>query len=363
MASAPASSGANPYIDLFYAAVKPLGIRLVGACHINDLWLRENASRLDAIHLHWPEDNWRYARNRFGGALRGIIGFWKFLRLTRRFGISIIWTVHNLEHHEGIDWIDHLGYRLLARYADLLICHSYSARNVVEKRWRPSGRIIVMQHGNYDGVYPEPRPRREVLERMGLQPDVPTVCCVGGIRKYKGVDVAVEAIGILNGGYQLIVAGWPSAKYDLGGLRRTTDNMPFVRVLPQLLSAQDFADIVGASDAVLLPYHHITGSGAFMAAMTLSRGVVASDLPYFREMLSVNGDAGRLFSPRDAEALALAIKEYLLIPHERRQNAARSLAADCAWDRIVKPICVAIKQCVAERMSKNFTGKRTQEDS
>lgn len=105
----------------------------------------------------------------------------------------------------------------------------------------------------------------------------------------------------------------------------------------------------GASDVVLLPYHKITGSSAFMTAMTLGRGVVASDLPYFREVLVGHEDAGRLFPAGDAASLAGAIREYLSIPAERRQSAARALARECAWDKVIGPVASALKQCVTKR--------------
>ena len=52
----------------------------------------------------------------------------------------------------------------------------------------------------------------------------------------------------------------------------------------EFVSDQAYSDIVAAADAVLLPYRKITGSAVLLAAWTLGRGVVASDLPYFREM-------------------------------------------------------------------------------
>ena len=58
-------------------------------------------------------------------------------------------------------------------------------------------------------------------------------------------------------------------------------------VEPQVVS-----DLLHAADAVLLPYRRITGSGVLLQALTAGVGVVASDLPYFREVLAPEPDAG-----------------------------------------------------------------------
>src|SRR4051794_33359304 len=60
-----------------------------------------------------------------------------------------------------------------------------------------------------------------------------------------------------------------------------------------------------------IPYREITGSSALMSAVTFHRGVVASDLPFFRETLMGEPDAGRLALPDDPDALARTIPDYL----------------------------------------------------
>ena len=114
-------------------------------------------------------------------------------------------------------------------------------------------------------------------------------------------------------------------------------------VIDRELTDQEFADLTAASDAVLLPYRAITGSGALLAALGLGRGVVTSDLPYFREILADEPDAGMVVSGWDTAAWANALLQYL----ERRPAAVRSraalrLAARYRWDRCVEPLVDAL---------------------
>ena len=73
--------------------------------------------------------------------------------------------------------------------------------------------------------------------------------------------------------------------------------------VPRVLTNAEFSDAVAASDAVLLPYHAVTGSGVLFAAWTLGAGVIASDLPFFREMLESRPLGGRTFRLGDSTAL------------------------------------------------------------
>lgn len=348
VASTPESSWPNPYIELFYKAISKHNIKLVGKCPSNDKSLQRNASRIDAIHLHWPEGLWRYAKNFRLGKMRGLLGLWRYLRIAHSCRIAVVWTVHNLEHHEGVNFADKIAYRLLAKQADLLICHSQSTKETIVRRWHPGDKIIVMYHGNYDGIYPEPSPKMEVMKELGLNPDIPTVCCVGAIRNYKGIDIAAKAVKQMHMDIQLIIAGKPHPEYEINSLIKLCGVSPRIRIIPQSLSTQEFADVLNVSEAVLLPYRTITGSGAFMSAMTLGLGVIASDLPYFREMLDGHAEVGCLFEVDNEIALANAIKEYLKIPAVRRQAAVKRIAQNYSWDKVVKPVASALRESVAK---------------
>ena len=102
-------------------------------------------------------------------------------------------------------------------------------------------------------------------------------------------------------------------------------------------------DLTAASDAILLPYRAITGSSALLSALGLGRGVLTSDLPYFREILAGEPEAGMVVSGWDTATWGNALLEYL----ERRPAAVRSraalrLAARYHWDRCVEPLVDAL---------------------
>src|SRR5437660_1407681 len=104
IATFPSFRESNPYVNLFYSALAGLNVRARFDLQVDDSWLRQHRNEVSAVHFHWPEYIWRTRGNGLVGRLRGVLGLLRFLRLAGRLGIKRMWTVHNLEYHEGIDW-------------------------------------------------------------------------------------------------------------------------------------------------------------------------------------------------------------------------------------------------------------------
>jgi len=152
----------NPYQRLFYEALSPFGFRRHSGLVINDQYLRDHAAQIDAVHLHWPEYAWRVHGTRLDRQARLVIGLARFLRLAGRLGIARVWTAHNVSPHEANSWLDHIGYFVVARSADVIITHGAIARRDVLTRYRPRCPVVVMPHANYQQAYPAPRGAAEV---------------------------------------------------------------------------------------------------------------------------------------------------------------------------------------------------------
>ncbi|OUS15920.1 hypothetical protein A9Q88_09205 [Gammaproteobacteria bacterium 50_400_T64] len=379
IASLPARGNPNnPYVDLFYDALTQHNIELIGKIEIENTWL--NNSQPDAIHFHWPENVWReystsknprffrpFIREKIPGGWRtikyldmltsqkwykkqlrtldkvkGYYHFSRFIAHAKKNNTSIIWTYHNAEIHEGSDFIDRLGYKALASMSDLVIFHSSIAQKDFLKKYNPKCQTLIMPHGNYDGVYPPARQYKTILTELGLTDKLPIISCLGMLRTYKGLDTAVKAAALLTGKVQFLCAGWPHPSFDLQSLGEAINALPNAVLVPNFLSNQQFSDFTSVSDCLVMPYKKITGSGALLAALTLSRGVIASDLPYFREILEQHPNAGALTPTNDPQKLADSIELYLAIPHHIRNASAKALADTYAWSQLVAPIAKAI---------------------
>jgi glycosyltransferase involved in cell wall biosynthesis len=191
-------------------------------------------------------------------------------------------------------------------------------------------------------AYPPARPRDVVLSELGLDPALPTISCLGRIREYKGLDLACATVGRLHGRVQFVVAGPVQRGFDVAAVRAALERVPGAILIPRQLTDQEFADLMAASDAALLPYREVTGSAVLLTAIGFGRPVIAADLPYFREVLATEPDAGALIGGTDPARWAQAIEAFFAQPLERRREAAFALAERYSWDRVVVPLVEAL---------------------
>jgi len=346
----PATS-THHYLRSFYDALGRCGSHVrIDGLPINDRFLREHSAEVSAIHFHWPEFIWQSQDERkWADRARTIVGLWRFLRLERRLGIPVIWTVHNLGRHEGSDWLDRVGVGIIRRSAALAIVHSEQTRESLTQEFDVDPRKIVsMPIGATPSLLPTPESRVETLETVGLTPARKTLLCFGLLRRYKGVDIALDALPMLGDTCQLIVAGKPHDAAFGRQIEAMARRAPNVRTILEAISDQHLSNLLNASDAVLLPYRRITGSAALLTALAAERGVVVADLPYFREVLRPEPDAAAFFRPGSASDLASAITTFLSVPLEIRNAAAGRLATRYDWPTVVEPVAVHIRRLTSD---------------
>lgn len=348
----PPYSCENQYIALYQRALAGYGIGVGPPAVIQDDFLRRNAGQVDAVHIQWtPEYIWRCRGSSAWARARGLVGFWRYLRIARAVGVRLVWTLHDVEHHEGSGRLDEIGYRVLARWADLCIVHDkYAAEHFVKRFGGRSDRVCVMEHGNYDGTFPPARPRAETLARLGVDPACRVLLCQGNVRPYKRYDLAIQAAGRLGAGYHLVVAGRPPDSAFGDDLRRHAAGLKNVTLILESQSEQAISDLFAAADAFLLPYAKITGSGSLLTTATLGRGFIASDLPYFRQALDQEPEAGLCFPVGSVDGLVEAVRRFFTSPAEPRHRAARRIADRVPWSEVVRPVAAWYQKTFPDRL-------------
>lgn len=334
--------GINPYCELYYNALGRFGVEVE---YLDDVAgaLAGPEIDYDAVHFHWNiEGIWRAFGRGSIRQLRGLVTWARLLRRLKRAGIPIIWTAHELSPPEDGTWIDRLGYQLCARSADLTICHSEVCRGDVLRQFRVAPeRVVAIPLGAYDGVLTPTRPSGETRARRGLPASARLLLCFGYQRPRKGLEVALGAMSRLGPEYHLAIhcstRGGARRKW-LRGLREAHASATNITFLHEELDGHELGDLLHAADCIVLPYLEIVGSAALAACHTVERGVVVSDLPYFRESLATEPDAGVFFTPGDSADLARAVEDFFAIDRAPREAAMRRLAHERRWDHVVTPI-------------------------
>jgi glycosyltransferase involved in cell wall biosynthesis len=178
---------------------------------------------------------------------------------------------------------------------------SESTRADLEGRGLPAGRIDVIPNGiDLQRFTPEP---------SGGRAGRPTLLYLGRLRKYKRVDVVIEAVARLaesGTDVQLLVGGTGDQAeelHDLAGLLGVADRVRFLGYVPE---ADKLELMRTAWMHVLVSEKEGWGISNLEAAASGTPSV-AADAPGLRESV-VDGVTGLLVPPDDPDALAAAIR-------------------------------------------------------
>jgi glycosyltransferase involved in cell wall biosynthesis len=291
------------------------------------------------VAVHYGIDSlnplsWRRAVDRIAAHRPALVAIpaWTFFvapvlatiaRALRRRGIRVAAIVHNVGDHDGSWWKQRLSEWQL-READVFITHGEALADPL-RRLVPDKPVLVCPHPAYTD-YPAPSgclPREHALELL----------CFGLVRPYKGVDIAIEAMGLLgHRDVRLTIAGevWGdvAALRHLAARHGVADRVEFI---PHYVPDQEAAELFARADAVLAPYRSVTGSGAVALAAHYRRPVVASDLPGLTEVIA-HGRNGWLFTPGDAVALAGVLDREVTRDRAAELAAAAIGAGESGWD-------------------------------
>jgi hypothetical protein len=226
----------------------------------------------------------------------------------------------------------------MAANADLVIVHSRWSERFVTEQFRPRGRVMVMPLGNFEGLYSYGRSSAEVRASFGLSSHLPVCGVIGGVRPYRGHEVAIDATRRLNWRVQLLIAGNALDVRYAERLVEMASGSPHITIQQRGMTDAEYADAVRACDIILLPYEEITGSAALLAAWTLARPTITSNLPFFREFAPSNQAAGLVMPDNRPSTLADSIRQLISVPEAERNSAARVEADKYAWEEVIRPV-------------------------
>ncbi len=233
------------------------------------------------------------------------------------------------------------------------------SRFVQGGQFRTSRRVLVHTRGHFQallargldatqlrllpqGAPGRPLAARPEAARQRWAISGPIVTIFGFLIPSKGHLLALDAWQRLRPQATLMIVGRPFSDQDqpyaqaVGLAARSAG--PSVR-LTGYLDPQDLADLLAASDVVLLPYLAGTSSYALSVVLAQGRPVLASDLEYFQEVAREQASVA-LFRAGDAEDLARQLRDLLADPGRRQalSLAARGWTQAHAWDKVAAQV-------------------------
>lgn len=294
--------------------------------------------RIHVFHLHWTQPYIYWPRS---GRMSALLA-WRLLfqlRILRRLGVRIVWTVHNLGAHERSDDEAELRVsRRIAALADALIVHCESARErVVEVLAIPErrrSRVVVVPHGHYLDAYPEDVSRDEARRGLGLGRDERVLLLFGALRSYKGATELIGAFrrGVADTRARLLLAGAPFTDELRAEIQAEAASDP--RVISRLgfVPDEEVPRLMRAADAAVVPFRDVLTSGSVVLAMSFGLAVIAPRLGCLPETLPEGGAV--LYDPNAEGALDAALAAALAA--DLSAMGARNLEhiRQFGWERV-----------------------------
>ncbi|TCD47750.1 glycosyltransferase [Chlorobium sp. N1] len=230
--------------------------------------------------------------------------------IRRLSGIRTVALLHNLTSHESF-FFEPLMRRLLFLSVDGVVTLSETvARQAAESL--PRTPRLELQHPDY-AFSCEPPPKEEARRQLKLPLDGTLLLFFGYVRRYKGLDLLIEALALLPSGsdVRLVVAGEfyePLERY-----RKLISSLGLedrVVIHPGYVPAGRTQLYFAAADACVLPYRSATQSGVAGIARGSRLPIIVTPAGSLAQ--SVHGpSSGVIAGGCTAPALAGAIEAFL----------------------------------------------------
>ncbi len=332
----PRSIKANPYCDLLCDHLEELNVAIVRDSEFAVDWLRKHRGRIDVLHFHWLAPHYQHWR---GGVFTFLSAGFFFLKLilARRWGYTIVWTMHNYRPHGSrTEYMDVIVRAAMVRMAKVIV-HCNYARTLLERSDNGRHQIHVIPHGSYISHYPNTINREDARRRLGLPADAHVFLCFGLIRAYKGVEEMVRAFEQLHKSTaHLLIVGRPFGKDGeeiVENLKKHSDNSR-IHLEARFVPDEDVQLYFNACDVVVCPFEDILTSGSVILGLSFKRGVIVPNIGCLREL--ENSGAAIVYDRSDSSGLLEAMRESVCSDVSQLGEKAFALASDLRWDRIAK---------------------------
>jgi beta-1,4-mannosyltransferase len=291
----------NPYQELLYRGLWQHGVApvpLPRAHEVEQLTVAEALGARIVLNVHWTNQlaspdraETEAAHDAFRASVDGFV----------ERGARLVWTLHNRLPHE----CDHPDLevelrRWLVDRADLIhVMGADSPGAVADLYPLDPTKIVEVPHPSYDGVYPATIDRDQARWELGVSPDEHVLLMFGGMRPYKNVPLALDALdNLLSEGrrVRLVVAGqlmgeWPGQNE----LEHRIVTHPATSAHLRRIDEVDVQRYFLGSDVLLLPYTTIMNSGVLLLGATYGLPVVGPSTGEVGELIDRHG-LGATFS-------------------------------------------------------------------
>lgn len=258
-------------------------------------------------------------------------------RVRKNHHTCIICIADNIQPHEK-RFGDTAMTRYFVKSCDGFIAMSEQVRNDLQL-FVASQQVQLIPHPIYD-VFGDRVPKNEARAKLGLEPTDKVVLFFGFIRRYKGLDMLLEALAdprLKESGIKLLIAGEYYA--DEAFYTSLMDRLHLrdrIMAHTHFIADMDVPIYFGAADVVIQPYRSATQSGVTPAAYHFEVPMIVTNVGGLPEMVP-DGKVGIVTAPHAKDIADAILRFYTygeahFIPHLREEKRKY------AWSGFVQSI-------------------------
>ncbi|MBX9732709.1 MAG: glycosyltransferase [Chitinophagaceae bacterium] len=270
--------------------------------------------------------------------------FGTILRIVRKNNFSkIICIADNIIPHEK-RFFDTLLTSFFIKPIDAFITLSEKVASDAKKFTEKPIKTVV--HPLYDH-FGEAVNKSIATNYLQLNPNKNYILFFGFIRKYKGLDLLIEALSILkkenyNPLPTLLIAGeFYEGKEKYLSQIATLSLSDHIHLFTHFIPDQDIPYYFGACDFVIQPYKHATQSGVTPLAYHFEKPLLVTNVGALPDMI-VSDKTGIVSEPT-AIAIAAGIKELYRLGDKHFLTELRSSKEKYSWNKLTNTIIDSIK--------------------
>jgi glycosyltransferase involved in cell wall biosynthesis len=257
----------------------------------------------------------------FGSSLGQVA---RILKKKNVINISILDNVEPHEKRPGDDWL--INFFLKQNHGFITMSGQVTEDLL---KYQPKAKYKLVQHPLYDH-FPERISKEQAAENLHIDPQRKVILFFGFIRKYKGLDILIEAMEHLPDDYLLLIAGESYGSFDeYMDLIRRKNLFSKVKMFVRYIADSEVTNFFSAADVCVLPYKSATQSGIVGISYYYGVPLIATDVGGLKEMIVPYG-TGMMIEKPAQHLLSAAIHDYfemnLRAVYEKRIEEYKKLA-------------------------------------
>ncbi|MCR9173129.1 MAG: glycosyltransferase [bacterium] len=203
---------------------------------------------------------------------------------------------------------------------------------------KPDAKYLRIDHPTYN-QFGTKISKEEALSTLKLPKEKKYLLFFGFIRKYKGLDLLLEALHRLDEEFHVIVAGEVYGSFD--DYQELIDKYQLqdrVHTFTEYISDEEVKTYFSAADVCMLPYKSATQSGITAIAHNFEMPIIATDVGGLKESIE-HKTTGLIVETPNAEEIANSIHAFFHdFNPESMRAAIRKRNAENTWENFSKRI-------------------------